>query len=212
MRWTLGSWHPEAPSGLIRSSSRGSDFSTPPWQPSRSAATRLATVDEIAVAAGASRATFYLHFSSKAELVRALYAEVEPDIEQYYSALDDVLANGTRHDFRGWLQDALGWFDRNQAVVQAFEQVIASHDPIVAETNYPYADYMPQFLGGWPTQQHLEARTRVWMFVILVSVVHRMWRVLGQMGDVGEDLMIDLLEDVGGAALHLPRPDGPGRR
>lgn len=53
------------------------------------------TIDEIAAAAGTTRATFYLHFSSKAELMRALIAEAD----RILTAIDDpplreVVASG----------------------------------------------------------------------------------------------------------------------
>ena len=78
-----------------------------------------ATVDEIASEAGASRATFYLHFKSKTELTAALVEDVTPVAVQRYRLLDEVLASGDpslRDKLRDWLQDWLGiWRQAAQA-------------------------------------------------------------------------------------------------
>ena len=62
------------------------------------------TIDDIATRVGATRATFYLHFSSKAELVRAL---VERTNEMLVSTdkppLTEVVASGDRAVLKAWL-------------------------------------------------------------------------------------------------------------
>ena len=50
------------------------------------------TVDDIARAAGASRATFYLHFKSKAELMGASIDAAAPAAVETYHVLDEQLA------------------------------------------------------------------------------------------------------------------------
>lgn len=53
------------------------------------------TIDEIATAAGTNRATFYLHFSSKSELMRALIAEADRILVEIDDPpLDEVVASG----------------------------------------------------------------------------------------------------------------------
>ncbi|MEP9383284.1 helix-turn-helix domain-containing protein [Nocardioides sp. KR10-350] len=55
------------------------------------------TVDDIAGRAGANRATFYLHFSSKAELVAALIGEVNDlVVTTDKPSLTEVVASGER--------------------------------------------------------------------------------------------------------------------
>ena len=56
------------------------------------------TVDDIAAAAGATRATFYLHFSSKAEVVKALLdrADALRADDDDAAAAADVVASGRR--------------------------------------------------------------------------------------------------------------------
>ncbi|BBZ63607.1 TetR/AcrR family transcriptional regulator [Mycolicibacterium monacense] len=62
------------------------------------------TIDDIAAAAGTTRATFYLHFSSKAQLMRQLI----DDVDAILTAADDpplteVVASGSRDLLREWL-------------------------------------------------------------------------------------------------------------
>ncbi len=61
-----------------------------------------ATIDDIAAAAGASRATFYLHFHPPQDIVAGLGSRMVPEVQQFYSELDDLLESGSRDEFRGW--------------------------------------------------------------------------------------------------------------
>jgi AcrR family transcriptional regulator len=164
-----------------------------------------ATVDEIAVTAGASRPTFYLHFASKADVVRALSDQVKVDVASYYGRLDRVIAGGSREEFRQWLKDALSWFEEHRTIMHAYEQVEMAEDPVMANIPSEYTDYMPTFLSRWPAEQHEQARVRVWMLVLLVAGVHRSWKVLGRRSGVSEEIMVDVMEDMCAAGLRLRR-------
>ncbi|TRW47032.1 TetR/AcrR family transcriptional regulator [Georgenia yuyongxinii] len=62
-----------------------------------------ATVDDIAAGAGANRATFYLHFSSKAQLMRALIEEInETIVASDVPRLTTVIAEGGRDQIRAF--------------------------------------------------------------------------------------------------------------
>jgi AcrR family transcriptional regulator len=85
-----------------------------------------ATVDEIASEAGASRATFYLHFKGKTELVAALVEESVPFAVERYRLLDQLLVRGgpsLRNELYQWLSDWLGVWresaDSSHAILQA---------------------------------------------------------------------------------------------
>ena len=77
------------------------------------------TVDDIARAAGASRATFYLHFKSKAELMGSAIDAMAPMAVETYHVLDEQLADdGPQLPgwLRGWLAEWLErWTDGAQA-------------------------------------------------------------------------------------------------
>ncbi|MFF5793737.1 TetR/AcrR family transcriptional regulator [Paeniglutamicibacter sp. NPDC012692] len=62
------------------------------------------TIDDIATRVGATRATFYLHFSSKAELVRALVERTNEMLVGIDNpTLTEVVASGDRAVLKTWL-------------------------------------------------------------------------------------------------------------
>src|ERR1700759_2844468 len=54
------------------------------------------TIEEIVAEAGASRATFYLHFNSKLEVLTEALPELQPDVERRYETLDAARAKEGR--------------------------------------------------------------------------------------------------------------------
>lgn len=62
-----------------------------------------APIDEIILAAGVSRATFYAHFASKLELAYAIYEEIVPQTNSLFAALSDA-ASGGIPTIRTWLR------------------------------------------------------------------------------------------------------------
>lgn len=171
-----------------------------------------ATVDEIAAAAGASRATFYLHFKSKADVVEALAEQIAPDVEAYYSALDEALASGSRERVRDWLRDDLRWFAEHETVVRAIEHILISNRAEgVSRFSYEYTDYMPRFMQAWPENRRVEAKLRVWTLVLTVSRVHMLWRSYKQMPDLDEDMLLDVLTDLWFVGLAMPKGGGRQR-
>ena len=91
------------------------------------------TIDEIAVAAGTTRATFYLHFSSKTELMRALIAEAD----RILTAVDepplrDVVASGERELIREYIGHKFDQWQVIKPYVMVAHQAWSS-DPEVAD-------------------------------------------------------------------------------
>jgi AcrR family transcriptional regulator len=63
------------------------------------------TVDDIASRAGATRATFYLHFGSKTELVRALVSNLDELFGSHdVPSLPDTVEAGTPEAIRAWVE------------------------------------------------------------------------------------------------------------
>lgn len=89
------------------------------------------TGDMIAKAVGVSRATFYLHFRSKAEVVREHMRAREGPILAAYQALDDI-ADPTLADVTGWLAGHIDYWRLHRAEFAVMEQALA-HEQSVSD-------------------------------------------------------------------------------
>jgi AcrR family transcriptional regulator len=85
-----------------------------------------ARVEDVAARAGASRATFYLHFTGKSGLTHALIDERGPSEDAVWAA---VPAGGA--PVRAWLDELTGLWERQASYLLALEQAVAV-DPTIA--------------------------------------------------------------------------------
>lgn len=83
-----------------------------------------ARVEDIAARAGASRATFYLHFRGKADLVEALMDQVEPAEDERWTALGSAERRSVA-DAKRWLTALTDLWDANRAYFGVLEQAVA---------------------------------------------------------------------------------------
>jgi AcrR family transcriptional regulator len=108
------------------------------------------TADQIARSAGMSRATFYLHFKSKAELVVDLQHRLRAEVVDIYAALDEVVG-GTRDDVRTWVEGVLRVWERDRLRLEAMEQALAVEQGIADQwlvTLDDAIDAMPRALAA----------------------------------------------------------------
>jgi AcrR family transcriptional regulator len=132
-----------------------------------------ATVDEIANEAGASRATFYLHFKGKTELVAALVEESIPFAVERYRLLDQLLVRGEpslRDELYQWLSDWLGVWresaDSSHAILQA-----AMLEPEVEElrlrNSEAFVDALENYFAGLSEEDRDRTRDRLLVLEIM---------------------------------------------
>lgn len=88
----------------------------------------------IAREAGVSRATFYLHFRSKAELVSEIMRGIEPRITADYRRLDAILVGGgdPTDGVMRWFDEHLRFWDEHQAEFEAIQQALV-HESATAK-------------------------------------------------------------------------------
>lgn len=132
-----------------------------------------ATVDEIATEAGASRATFYLHFKSKTDLISALVEESTPFAVERYRQLDQLLVrggSGLRDELRGWLSAWLDIWresaDSSHALLQA-----AMLEPEVEELRLRNSEELvgalEQYFAGLPEAERGRMREKLLVLEIM---------------------------------------------
>jgi AcrR family transcriptional regulator len=89
-----------------------------------------ARVEDVAARAGASRATFYLHFRGKADLVQSLIDAVEPEEEEIWAAFGS-LESRNRSDVRQWLGRLTELWESHRPYFATLEQAVGG-EPEVA--------------------------------------------------------------------------------
>jgi AcrR family transcriptional regulator len=165
-----------------------------------------ATVADIAGNANASRATFYLHFKDKDDLLAALIDEVQPDVADYYSRLDEVIAGGDRLALRAWVVDALRWFAEHETTVRALEQALLTRSASFPLPASRFTTHMPKYAGSWPELDSGQAELRVWSIVQLLSRLSLLRsKGGGHFADLGDDDVSDVLVDIIWGTLRLDR-------
>lgn len=92
------------------------------------------TIDDIATAAGSNRTTFYLHFTSKADVVSQLLMKVDAILTADDDpSLTDVVASGSRELIRAWLDRKFSQWDVIKPYLLTSYQAMNEPD-VVAQT------------------------------------------------------------------------------
>ncbi len=99
------------------------------------------SVEQLATEAGIARATFYLHFRNKGELVRHLMASVEKEIRQAARVSLSDIDNFGRSDFLRFMRAAVDIHHRHRAAIRAMVEV-SSYDPEVAQVYQSFMEHI----------------------------------------------------------------------
>jgi AcrR family transcriptional regulator len=138
-----------------------------------------ASIEEIAGEAGASRATFYLHFSSKVEVVRALMGHLEDDAMTKYERLPSM-AEPTWSDIRGWLADFIGIWEEHGAEIGTVQQA-AAIEPEIGEAIMDAIDQVTDVLAPWLAAcagiDRDEAVLKVTLWILEVERTAYFWKI-----------------------------------
>jgi AcrR family transcriptional regulator len=135
-----------------------------------------ATVDDIAFAAGASRATFYLHFPGKDAVAAEIIEEnARLSIERYHR-LDELVTSSAPDRpalLRAWLQEWVEHWRTNGSLMHA-QMATAVSDPEKErkslERGFTYLDAMPRFFEGLEQAQREETRAHAFILELMTRV------------------------------------------
>ncbi|MEU8899030.1 TetR/AcrR family transcriptional regulator [Nocardia sp. NPDC048505] len=165
-------------------------------------------VDDIAAAVGCSRATFYLHFASKLEVLRAVAEQsTAPSALHFYEDLDRVLDTGSRAEFTGWMTRAIEWFQEYKDLLPAWDEATALEPEfreIAKQGILALPNAMTSYLARWPADRKDEARLRVELLVAQLERFFTRWAMQGTI-DVTAAQAAEVLSDIWFPALQAPR-------
>ena len=123
------------------------------------------TVEDIAGRVGCSRATFYLHFPGKIDILKALGSNtVVSSTLAIFQDLDHVLDSGSREEFAGWINRALDWCRDHHHMMRAWDEAMVLEPEfrtLAREGISALPNAMPSYLARWPQSRHDEAKLRV---------------------------------------------------
>ncbi|QNG38811.1 TetR/AcrR family transcriptional regulator [Geodermatophilaceae bacterium NBWT11] len=163
-----------------------------------------ATVDDIAARAGAGRATFYLHFSGKKDLLEVLYLGLGPEVEAFYGDLDATLESGSRAEMHAWVTRAVRWTLEHKAVISAATVAQVVEGELLQHPLSPVVQDMPLLRERWPTgdQDGLALRISLLMVNLRGALV-----LLSREWEEDPTHLVDVLTDVWLVALTPPTAD-----
>lgn len=164
----------------------------------------LTTVDDITTQAGASRATFYLHFKSRFEVIEALYDRHRSDVAELFARLDEVILSGSRAAIRDWTVGALNWYESNSVYSLALEQAVSIEGSPAASMRRPYLEFMPSLRDAWPAERHSEVNMRIWLLVKMMTSFYIGEHVYGLFADVSKEGAVETITDLCLGALQPP--------
>ncbi|MDT0612151.1 TetR/AcrR family transcriptional regulator [Streptomyces lancefieldiae] len=153
------------------------------------------TAAHIASAAGASRATFYLHFPSKAEVVIALLERIEPTVVAFHRSLDE--SDPSLESVREWLDRAVAWWERDRLRFEAFEQALAIEPKVAArwfESVHRAADAMPRHLAAF-TEGPDRDRERLRLVTLITQLERLMYFTAVRQAPHDREQLVDVLAE-----------------
>lgn len=168
-------------------------------------------VDDIAAAVGCSRATFYLHFGGKPDILRAVAEQhTGPAVFGLFADLDRVLDIGSRPEFVAWVRRTLEVFADQRDLLCAWDEAVAL-DPgfgaIAGAGLRAVPDALPGYLARWPRDRRAEARLRVELFVAQLERVSTR-SVPPSMAELTPERSAEVFADIWYPALAAPPPSG----
>jgi AcrR family transcriptional regulator len=161
------------------------------------------TVEDIAANADASRATFYLHFSGKVDIVKALIGDRVSHGVDNYKVLDQMLVTADDVDRRGalrnWLQAALEvWCTRERLQVSLMQA--AANEPEIEAEQIAILPTLIDSLENAPWKKMTSgseagrARDRALMVAFMTQRIW--WLTSVHLLDVDRDTMLDFITDM----------------
>lgn len=140
------------------------------------------TVDDIAKAAGTTRVTFYAHFPSRADLIRALFAELNELLDRGESeergtssaGLVAAAATGTRDGIARWLREAADRWPDIQPYLNAAAEAAATDPEIRAIVDQWWEETYGDIVAGLDQAGRFDAGSRHVRAELAVTQLHYM--------------------------------------
>jgi AcrR family transcriptional regulator len=131
-----------------------------------------------------NRATFYLHFSGKADVFRAVFAHDRLRTDRYWRELNAALLTGTRAAVEAWLEGITRWYLDNALLMPAMHEAMAADQEFSREFHAQIdllAQEVSEYLDRFPGEHRTDERVRIQMLIVMTdqmffhSLVQGVW-------------------------------------
>jgi AcrR family transcriptional regulator len=133
------------------------------------------TIDQIASAAGISRAAFYLHFESKADVIRALTANVSDRLRKHYVKLAQLGPASSVDTVSAWLGELLDTCRSDGSIVLLMQRTLQPDSQLFDEIRF-YDEIMTTLGKGFPrfaaaaTDEDIRAEAMLFFFELQACI------------------------------------------
>jgi AcrR family transcriptional regulator len=156
------------------------------------------TVGNIAAAANVNRATFYLHFTDKSDVLLGVLRANLADTPSYWHEIDLALVDGGRDALRASLNNTLHWYQQHGQVLRSVREAMASdlHLAELTQGNFSgFADEMTGYLASVDPDERDRAHLRLQLLIIqLDQLAYRI--IVQHRQGIDRDVMLDELTDI----------------
>jgi AcrR family transcriptional regulator len=157
-----------------------------------------ATVGNISAAANVNRATFYLHFNNKSEVLLAVMRRGLADMSDYWKMLDAALVAGSREAIHTALGKAFQWYHDHERLLPVGRAAAATDLAVAQQADIEFgrlADRMTNYLSRIPVDRRDDARLRIQLLIVqLDQVAFRM--LVQHIGEDNRERLLDVLADI----------------
>lgn len=157
-------------------------------------------IDDIAKAAGTSRATVYTHFGGKTEIIRELVAELWETSQTLCNEFG-ALKEWSRPTIRAWMGHV---FARHEAFAESTRMVMREAPSAIMNDTHvrlrSYAEAMTANQALWARFTPEEAPRRA--TVLIIQLFRCMWNYQNGLWGTELEALLDTLTDIWLAALH----------
>lgn len=158
-----------------------------------------ATIDDIASGAGTTRTTFYLHFSSKSQLMQAIIVDInEMLVGADDPTLQQVVEDGKRGPIRDWIEKRFDQWPELMPKVRAANQAAGVDPEIELAVEKWFESAIGDIHRGLDAAGRFEQQSRHVRGVLAfgqLEFLSRRWMLEGWDSDVSRDVALETITD-----------------
>jgi AcrR family transcriptional regulator len=163
------------------------------------------TIDDIVSGAGATRATFYLHFGAKGDIVREFMETIWTDVSDVYDGLGAAVASADRAALREWFGSTFRYWETLRPFAHVREEAMMLDPELRRVSDSTFEIGVAAIVKAVQERYGYdedEARARATLVLAQLEMVFRRWMLYGWESD--EDVIIDIVTEMWMAAFAAP--------